>query len=550
MLWARYRDTGDEDAFSILVGWYGNGIYRRIFIASGFDHSLAEEVFQITLFKLHERRRTLACPTFDAALAWWRATAGNEVRITLRGRRRARTREAEVARNPATDVTADAETEVLRAELLAELGTAFNRLRPEQQETLALLYFENLSESRTAEVLGRHRETVSRWAKQGLERLRDLLAARGVLSAAGGASAAEVVLTDAARAATLPAARIADMMAAAWTANPAGAPLAAAGWAKKIVVVSMAAVVSGGAIAGWPRDRREPPPAATPVAAQAASVPRRNLHLFHSEVVPRLRAALGGFLTGDGNVTLENVEAYDTRIFCAFSLNHKLPVPLTWAPRVRFIYETHEQTFQSSLDLHDWNHDAPEIKWIFISESPDRIWDPETFLEVDTRRPDLPMSARQMWCNPTTGRRWPVDSIRDILVQVESAFRLIPADQETAAEKAATDGRVAVAIRPYLGVWYGRGRQDLPCELSDGPDRLVLTRAYYWSRTVKKMPSPALRGNWWVRVQSDGAPSGLFTWGVTARFSPDRRRIDFPESGDWWTREPLPEPQKQRPGKP
>ncbi|OWK41896.1 RNA polymerase sigma factor [Fimbriiglobus ruber] len=251
VLWARYRETGDEAAFTTLVGWYGNGIYRRILIAAGFDHPLAEEVFQATLFKLHERRQTLACPTFEAALAWWRAAAGNEVRMALRGRRRGRARETEVARNPATAVAADAETEILRTELLAELGAAFNRLRPEYRETLALLYFENLPESRAAEILGRHRETVARWAACGLARLRDLLAARGVLPAAGGTAVAGVTLANAARAATPSTVRIVELAIAARVANPSGAALAAASWAKKIVAALATAVLAGGALVGW-----------------------------------------------------------------------------------------------------------------------------------------------------------------------------------------------------------------------------------------------------------------------------------------------------------
>ncbi|OWK39895.1 RNA polymerase sigma factor [Fimbriiglobus ruber] len=550
-LWVRYRETDDEAAFTTLVGWYGSGIYRRILIATGFDHLLAEEVFQTTLFKLHERRKVLACPTFTAALAWWRVTARNEVQMALRGRRRARAREERVARNPAIDATPGAETEVLRAELLTELGTAFSRLRPEHRETLSLLYFENLPVSRAAAILGRNRETVSRWAEQGLSCLRDLLAARGVLSAAGGVAAARLVLTDAVQAA-VPTVRIAEFATAAWTAKPAGTSFLAAGWVKKVAGV-LGVVAFGCVVAiGWQLERSEPPAPSlpNPPAARAEDIPQRNLHLFHLVVTPRIRAALADLLTGDGDVVLEAVETYDTRIFCTFSFKHKLPTPLTWVPRVRFIYEAHGQTFQSSFDLHEWEYDTPEFNPIFIPESEGRIWDRQTFLEIDRRRPDLPKGARPRWRNPTTERTWPVDSIRGVLTRVESAFRLIPADRETAAEKAATDDRLKAAIRPHLGIWYGRGRQDLPCELSDSPDGLVLKRGYNWSRTVKKVPAPAVCGNWWVRVRSDGAPSGLFTWGLTVRFSPDGRRINFPESGDWWTREPIPEPQKQRPDKP
>ena len=522
-LWTRYRASGDEAAFTTLLRWYGGGIYRRILFLVEFDHTLAEEAFQSAFLKLHEQRHRSSWATFDAALAWLRVTAANEARMAARCRRRSRTREKKAGLRPAA--ASDAETEMLRNELLAELAAAFGRLRKDHREVLALLYFEDVTETRAAQVLGCHRETVARRAGQGLERLRAMLASRGVMPAVGGA-AVGTILTDAARAASFLPGRATVLTAAIALRGVKGPAMLAgsAGWMKAAAVLLGLTVVGGVTLAAWPQPKPEPTPTPTvaavpaprPSATPIESVPDRNLRVFRAEVLPRQLAALKSLVTGDGEVVLRSAEAHDVRLECVYELRHKGEGATRWASALRLSHSTYNPPPGMSR--------PDRLTWINFDVFDRNEWKP-----IDLRRPIV------LWRNPLTGVETVMKS--QALDEAVAAFARLPSDDRTAIEWQGFATRQTEGVRPFAGDWYVRGRPSERYQiLLTGVNALEYVDS---SGTRKRVP--------FVELKFD-PPGTIEGVPLTIKFgpgtlTPDGRRLTFP-GGDWWSREPIPEPGK------
>src|SRR5262245_13456783 len=153
LLWEDYRtgaDSPDPDrkkeadaAFATLLALYGQTVYRRIW---GFVRSdAAEDVFQDVLAELHQHRERLA--TFSDVQRWLRATADRRSRDAHRKSTRRKTREAKAARPER-----DAYDSTLRnqVELQQAVAVALSKLTVEQQQVVALHYFEGLDKQDAA----------------------------------------------------------------------------------------------------------------------------------------------------------------------------------------------------------------------------------------------------------------------------------------------------------------------------------------------------------------------------------------------------------------
>ncbi|BCJ52766.1 RNA polymerase subunit sigma-24 [Actinoplanes sp. NBRC 14428] len=137
---------------------------RIAYLLTG-DHHLAEDLVQQTLLKMAGRWRHVVAsgdpdPYVRKALyhehvSWWR-----------RARRR-----AEVAA-PAVDRSMPDSTDPVAVAVAVQ--QALVRLAPRQRAALVLRYFEDLSETQTAEVLGCRVGTVKSQVRDGLARLRVL----------------------------------------------------------------------------------------------------------------------------------------------------------------------------------------------------------------------------------------------------------------------------------------------------------------------------------------------------------------------------------------
>jgi RNA polymerase sigma-70 factor (sigma-E family) len=153
---------GPHESFEEYVRARNAALSRVAYLLTG-DHHLAEDLVQQALLRVVGRwSRIVASGDPDAYvrrvlyhlhISWWR-------------RRRPAVPTAEVARSsPDPSDAVVASIAVRRA--LARLG-------PRQRAVLILRYFEDLSESQTAQVLGVSVGTVKSQARDGLARLRTL----------------------------------------------------------------------------------------------------------------------------------------------------------------------------------------------------------------------------------------------------------------------------------------------------------------------------------------------------------------------------------------
>ncbi len=140
---------------------------RVAYLLTG-DHHLAEDLVQQTLLRVADRwpglvargdpeayvRRVL----YHQHVSWWR-------------RRESRHIPQEPSSIDGPDPLADRADDVA---LTLAVREALARLAPRQRAVLVLRYFEDLSEARTAEILGISVGTVKSHARDGLARLRAL----------------------------------------------------------------------------------------------------------------------------------------------------------------------------------------------------------------------------------------------------------------------------------------------------------------------------------------------------------------------------------------
>ena len=150
----------DESAFNEFVSGQSRSLMRTAYLLT-HDHQLAEDLVQTALFK--------------AAKAWHRIEGDPQhyVRRILYTESTSRWRRRRVHEVPAAghDVPARPGADV---DLHVALGHALDRLTPKQRAVLVLRYFEDLTETETARVLGVRVSTVKSTHRQALGRLRTL----------------------------------------------------------------------------------------------------------------------------------------------------------------------------------------------------------------------------------------------------------------------------------------------------------------------------------------------------------------------------------------
>ncbi|ROP28291.1 RNA polymerase sigma-70 factor (sigma-E family) [Couchioplanes caeruleus] len=168
-------ESGDERAeFVAFVQACQHRLLRSAYLVCG-DHHLAEDLLQGALVKLALRWRQvrdgdpaafLRTVMYRDAVSWWR-------------RWRRENLAAQVPEPAPRDRAAD-EVPVRLA-----LEQALFRLAPRQRAVLVLRYFDDLTEARTAEVLGVTIGTVKSQANAALSRLRELAPELGEIMQTG-----------------------------------------------------------------------------------------------------------------------------------------------------------------------------------------------------------------------------------------------------------------------------------------------------------------------------------------------------------------------------
>lgn len=156
------RVPGDaEQEFRDFVAARSPALSRTAYLLTG-DHQLAEDLVQTTLFKTAKAWSRIAGPPepyarrvmYHECVSWWR-------------RRRHLTEVSADQLPERSHAAADRDTAVVLRQALA-------RLTPKQRTVLVLRYFEDLSESQVAEVMGVALGTVKSQTRHALKRLREL----------------------------------------------------------------------------------------------------------------------------------------------------------------------------------------------------------------------------------------------------------------------------------------------------------------------------------------------------------------------------------------
>jgi RNA polymerase sigma-70 factor (sigma-E family) len=137
---------------------------RLAYLLTG-DRALAEDLVQEAFVRLFGRFRDLRNP--DAFGAYLRTTVVNLARSHFR---RAKVERAYVDREARSSQASSPD-----AGGRQEMWEALQRLRPRQRAAIVLRYYEDLTETQTAEVLGCAVGTVKSLVSRGIDRLREEL---------------------------------------------------------------------------------------------------------------------------------------------------------------------------------------------------------------------------------------------------------------------------------------------------------------------------------------------------------------------------------------
>jgi RNA polymerase sigma factor (sigma-70 family) len=169
---SRVRD-GDPDAFGVLFDDYARAVHNLAFRLTG-SRSEAEEIVSLTFLEAW-RLRTGVDPEGESLRPWLMGIAVNVVRNFSRASRRHR---AALARLPAPEAVPDFADELAGriddAARLATVRVAFGRLRPAEQDVVALCVWSELDYAAAAQALGIPVGTVRSRLSRAREKLRRL----------------------------------------------------------------------------------------------------------------------------------------------------------------------------------------------------------------------------------------------------------------------------------------------------------------------------------------------------------------------------------------
>lgn len=160
---------GDEGAFLALYDWYVSRVYSLTLRILG-ESMLAEEATQDTFLKLWSRAH-LYLPERGSLLLWLLSIARRTAldRLRLEGRRPT----LSYAHDPAESWQTIPDGNSLSEEShWRSLNFAVQALSPEYRQVIELAYFQGLSQSEIAEVLGWPLGTVKTRLRAAMERLR------------------------------------------------------------------------------------------------------------------------------------------------------------------------------------------------------------------------------------------------------------------------------------------------------------------------------------------------------------------------------------------
>jgi len=184
----QYARSHSEDAFAELVRRHVNLVYSAALRQVGGDAHLARDAAQTVFADLARKAASLSS---RASLTGWLYTsahfAANKI---VRTENRRRQREEQFMREPARHAASEADWEQLRP----ALDAVMHELNDTDREAVLLRYFENRAYAEVGAKLNLNENTARMRVDRALEKLRTLLAKRGVTT---GAALAAVISANA-----------------------------------------------------------------------------------------------------------------------------------------------------------------------------------------------------------------------------------------------------------------------------------------------------------------------------------------------------------------
>ena len=182
-LLALFARTNSEYAFAELVRRHVNLVFSAALRQVGGDSHLAQDVAQTVFTDLARKAGGLAR---HKSLTGWLYTSANFAAAKLiRGEVRRRGREEAFMREPIFEHAPDADWDKIRP----VLDAAMHELRDADREAVLLRYFENRPFAEVGAQLGLNENAARMRVERALEKLRGILARRGVTTASAFASA-------------------------------------------------------------------------------------------------------------------------------------------------------------------------------------------------------------------------------------------------------------------------------------------------------------------------------------------------------------------------
>ena len=165
------------EALNVLYDRYSRLVFSLALNAVG-DHATAEEITQDVFFRVWEKANTYRVE--QAKVSTWLTSVTRYRAIDVLRRRSSRPEQNSVGWEdvsvnilPASDDTPE---DVVELRLMsARLQAAIVSLPAEQQQALALAFFQGLTHSEIAELLGHPLGTVKTRIRSGMQKLREIL---------------------------------------------------------------------------------------------------------------------------------------------------------------------------------------------------------------------------------------------------------------------------------------------------------------------------------------------------------------------------------------
>lgn len=187
-LLCHYANTRSEDAFAELVRRHVNLVYSAALRQVGGDAHHAQDVAQ-TVFTDLARKAASLCRR-ESLTGWLYCSAHFAAANIARGEHRRRNREEQLMREPSNDTSPEADWEKLRP----ALDSAMYELKEGDREAVLLRYFENRPFAEVGAKLRLTEFAARKRVERAVEKLRALLAKRGITT---GAALASVISANA-----------------------------------------------------------------------------------------------------------------------------------------------------------------------------------------------------------------------------------------------------------------------------------------------------------------------------------------------------------------